>query len=245
MKRRMTPQQLTDELRTVCGTHLRAVILYGSAATGDHVGGRSDYNVLVVLDRVDLDALDALAPLVRRWVKAGHPAPLLWTPDGLAAAADSFPLEIADIKAGHVVLFGEDVVRDLPVHAAHLRLELEHELRGKLLALRQQYLLAQGRPRDVTALMTRSLSTFLVLCRGALRLYQQDVPLNKMDALAALAGHIRISTETFAAVHALKTGRGTTGVPPATLFAQYLQAVESFVDAVDVQLRATGKEERP
>ncbi len=240
MTRRMTPQQLTDELQTACGTNLRSVILYGSAAAGDHLGAGSDYNVLVALDRLGLDELKALSPPVRRWVQAGHPAPLVWTPESLAASAESFPLEIADIKDAHVMLFGADVVRDLPVHAAHLRLELEHELRGKLLALRQQYLLVQGRPRAVTALMTRSLSTFLVLFRGALRLYQQGVPAKKMAALEALTQHLRIPTEVFEAVHELKAGRRPAGDAPEALFAKYLQAIEAIVDAVDARLRRNG-----
>lgn len=229
----MTPQQLTEQLRAVCGTNLTSVILHGSAVTGDHAGKYSDYNVLVILQRLGLEELRALSPLARRWVKQGHPAPLLWTPAGLAQSADVFPLEIADLKAGHEVLFGEDVVRDLPIHAANLRVELAHELKGKWLALRQKYLLTQGAPRQVTELMVRSLSTFLVLCRGALRLYQENVPVNKMEALAALATHVPIQTGVFETIHQWKTGRKTSGATPDALFAQYLEAIEALVHGVD------------
>ena len=232
----MTPQQLTEQLHAACGPNLRSVMLYGSAVTGDHLGKRSDYNVLVVLDRLGPDELQALSSLARRWVKAGHPAPLLWTRVGLAKSAAVFPMEIADIQAGHEVLFGDDVVRDLPVHTANLRLELEHELKGKLLQLRQRYLLTHGTPRRVTELMIRSLSTFLVLCRGALRLYQQEVPANKMAALSALAQHVPVDTKVFETIHQLKAGRKVSGVVPEALFAQYLRAMETISEAVDVQL---------
>ncbi len=232
----MTPQQLTERLKAVCGSHLRSVILYGSAVTGDHVGKRSNYNILVVLDRLGMEELQALSPLTKRWVKTGHPAPLFWTPASLATSADIFPLEIADIKAGHEVLFGDDAVRDLAVHAANLRVELEHELKGKLLQLRQRYLLAHGRPRQVIELMVRSLSTFLVLCRGALRLYQQEVPAKKMDALAALAEHVPVKTQVFDTILQLKAGRKVRGLDAEALCAQYVQAIESVVEAVDAQL---------
>ena len=234
----MTPQQLTQRLHAVCGANLTSVILYGSAVTGDHVGKRSNFNVLVVLERLGVDELQALAPLVRSWVKAGHPAPLLLTATGLVRSADVFPLEIADIKAGHEVLFGEDVVRDLPVHDANLRVQLEHELRGKLLQLRQRYVLAQGRPKQVTELMVQSLSTFLVLCRGALRLYQPDVPVKKMEALAVLATHVPVPTGVFETIGQLKAGRRVPGVVPETLFVQYLQAIETVIEAVDARLHA-------
>ena len=57
-------------------------MLYGSAVAGDFVAGTSNYNVLVVLDRLGLAELNALAKPVLRWAKAGHRPPLLFTPSG-------------------------------------------------------------------------------------------------------------------------------------------------------------------
>jgi len=239
----MTPEALTERLKAVCGAHLRSVILYGSAVAGDHLGKRSDHNILVVLDRLDVEELRALAPVVRPWVKAGNLVPLFFTPEGLATAAAVFPLEIADIKDNHRVLFGEDVVDPLAVHAANLRLELEHELKGKLMKLRAQYLLVQGQPRQMTELMVRSLSTFLVLCRGALRLYQPQVPARKMEALAALARHAPIQTHVFETVGQLKAGKQVARVVPDDLFAEYLRAIESVVEAVDAFLHPRRSQE--
>ena len=137
----MTLEALTQRLQTVCGENLRSVILYGSSVTGDHAGRRSNYNVLVVLHRLGLDDLKALSPVVRAWVRGGQPAPLLWTQESLRRSADAFPLEIADLQAAHRELYGTDVLDTLPVDAARLRLQLEHELKSRLLALRQHYLL--------------------------------------------------------------------------------------------------------
>jgi len=232
----MTPDALTERLKTVCGARLLSVILYGSAVAGDHLGKRSDHNVLVVLDRLALEEIRALAPAVRPWVKAGNLVPLLFTPEGLATAAAVFPLEIADIKDSHRVLFGTDAVSPLAVHAANLRLELEHELNGKLMKLRAQYLLVQGNPRQVMELMVRSLSTFLVLCRGALRLYQPQVPARKMEALAALARHVPMQTHVFETIGQWKTGQKVPRVVPDDLFAEYLRVIESIVEAVEVLL---------
>jgi len=232
----MTPEALTERLKAVCGTHLRSVILYGSTVAGDHLGKRSDHNILVVLDRLDVEELRALAPVVRPWVKAGNLAPLLFTPESLVTSAAIFPLEIADIKDNHRVLFGTDVVGPLAVHAANLQLELEHELKGKLMKLRAQYLLVQGQPRQVTELMVRSLTTFLVLCRGALRLYQPQVPARKVEAVAALARHLPIQTHVFETISQLKAGKKVARVVPDALFAEYLQVVESVVEAVDAFL---------
>ena len=239
----MTPDALTERFKAICGTRLQSVILYGSVVAGDHLGKRSDHNVLVVLDRLDLQEMRVLAPVVRAWVNTGNLVPLLFTPENLAAAAAVFPLEIADIKDNHRVLFGTDVVGPLAVHAANLRLELEHELNGKLMKLRAQYLLVQGQPRQMTELMVRSLSTFLVLCRGALRLYQPQVPARKMEALAALARHTPIQTHVFETISQLKVGKKVPQAVPDDLFGEYLRAVESVVEAVDALLHPRRSQE--
>ncbi len=235
----MTPDAFTEKLRVVCGSHLRSVILFGSAAAGDHAGKRSDYNVLVILDQLGLTELKALAPVTRAWMRRGNPAPLLFTRESLAKSTDTFPLELADIKESHRVLFGEDVTSTLSVNMATLRHELEHEFKGKLMQLRSRYLLSSGKPHQLTQLMVRSLSTFLVLCRGALRLYQAEVPTKKLDALVALARHIPFQTRVFESVAQLKSGKRLRGVVPEKLFAEYLQTIELVVNAVDASLHAT------
>jgi predicted nucleotidyltransferase len=237
----MTPQQLTEQLRAACGSRLRSVVLYGSAAAGDYTGKRSNYNVLVVLDRIGLDELKALAPTTRTWVKAGNPPPLLFTHDRLRKSADVFPIEIADIKSSHETLFGENLLGDVPVHDENLRWQLESELKGALIALRERYLLTGGKPREVTELLIESLSTILVLFRAALRLYQSEVPSHKMDALAALTRHVPFDARPFETIAELKEGRKPAGVVPDELFVSYLQTTETVVDAVDDYLHGQGK----
>ena len=238
----MTPQALAERLHAECGSHLKSVVLYGSAVAGDHTGKRSDYNVLIVLDQLGPAQLQALAPLVRSWVKAGNLPPLLLTQTRLAQAAELFPLEIADLKDSHRLLFGEDMVSPLSVHTANLRFQLEHELNGKLMQLRSRYLLARGNRRSVTELMIRSLSSFLVLCRGALRLYQPTVPAKKLEALGELAKYIPIHTQVFEAIAQLKAGQRAAGYDPEELFAEYLRMIELVVDAAASVLHASRSE---
>ena len=229
----MTPEELTKRLHVVCGSNLIAVILHGSAAAGDHAGRRSDYNLLVILDRLGAEELTALSKPVRAWATRRQSLPLFVSREELTKSSDAFPLELADLIDRHHVLYGEDVIAKLSVSPAHLRVELEHELKGKLMQLRARSLLVRHRPRELTELMIRSLSTFLVLCRGALRLYQPHVPAKKLEALAALARHVPIQTEVFETISQLKAGRKLSGVSPERLFAAYLQAIEVVVEAVD------------
>ena len=43
---------LVSDLRSTHGDNLASVVLYGSAAAGDYVELRSDYNLLIALNRI-------------------------------------------------------------------------------------------------------------------------------------------------------------------------------------------------
>lgn len=234
----MTPEKLVDELRQTCPTGLKAVILYGSAAAGDHTGKQSDYNVLVVVDDLDIDTLNALSKPAATWSKAGNPAPLLFTAERLAQASDVFPIELLDITECRKVLFGDDAVEGLDISKENLRLQIEHELRGALIQLRQRYLLTRGKRKAVIDLMVESLSTFLVLFRAALRLFEEPVPQKKFQALEALAGHLKFDVQVFETVQGLKEGSKKAKDEEAEeLFSHYLKTVECVIDAVDAAIQ--------
>ena len=182
--------------------------------------------------------LKALSKLSQGWVKAGNPPPLLFTLDRLQKSADVFPIEILDIKESHRVLFGEEVLSQLEVHYENLRLELEHELKSKLIQLRESFLMTGGKRKEVVELLIESLSSFLVLFRAALRLYQDEVPPRKLDAMRALSQHIRFDTGVFERVEELKEGKKKSKqLDWEALFERYLQTIESVVDAVDAHIQ--------
>lgn len=230
----MTPEKLVEALSKSCDDKLVAVVLYGSAAAGDYVGKKSDYNVLVVTTDLSQKTLSGFSGPAKSWIKAGNPAPLLFTATGLSAATDVFPIELLDIKDSRKILYGEDPVEQIEVCTDNLRLEIEHELRGSLIKLRQSYLAVAGKPAKVVELMTESLSTFLVLFRAALRLFEDSVPIKKIDALEVLARHIDFKQEVFKTVQAIKSGeiKGRS-IDAESVFGDYLHAVEAVTESVD------------
>jgi hypothetical protein len=214
-------------------------VLYGSAAAGDFMPGKSTYNVLIVASALGLPELDALAGPVDDWTRGGNEPPLLFTAGQLAASADAFSIELADMRQSRQTLFGEDPLAGIEISPSHLRLQLERELKGKLLSLRRRYLQTRGDNRRLTDLMAASLSTFLILFRAALRMFQPQVPATKIEALTGLAQHISFDPQPFRRVYALKEGRTAPDDPPArTLFADYLRNIEQVIDAIDRHIPA-------
>jgi len=88
-----------------------SVVLYGSAARADWVPGRSDVNLLVLLDDTSPNALRRLTPAVTAWHTKGFAPPLIMGLDEWQRSADVFPIEIADMQAAHRVLCGADPVQ--------------------------------------------------------------------------------------------------------------------------------------
>jgi hypothetical protein len=190
--------------------------------------------VLIVLDRLGMAELKALAAPTKAWVKGGNHPPNVFTLDGLQKSAQVFPIELLDIRDAHKILFGDDVLRQVEVNDAHLRTQIAHELNGKLIQLRAQFLLTEARSKAVLELMTATVSKFLILFRAVLRLYQKEVPAKKLDALQALGQHINLDREAIVTIHELKEGSTKPrDVQAEALFERYLRAVETVTDAVD------------
>lgn len=231
----MTPEQLTDQIRAVMPKGLRSVILFGSAAAGDHLREQSDYNILVVFDRLDLQELKALAEPTRKWVKQGNPTPLLFTVDTLRDSGDVFSIELLDIRDAHKILFGENVLPEISVSQADLRRQIERELKGKRLHLQSQVILTGMKPKQLVELMTSSLANFLILFRATLRLYRpENVPVKKLEAAQALAQFIPFDQEALVAIHELKEGlKSLRDIDPDALFVRYLGAIDLVTKAVN------------
>src|SRR5690242_12303444 len=159
---RMTLDELVSQLRAAYGTALRSIVLYGSAAAGEHIPKRSDYNVLVIVDALDSARLTAASAASRAWTEAGNPAPLTLTASEWRGSADIFPMEYADILERHKVLYGKAPFDGIHVDKHDLRLQLELEAMGKLLRMRQAILASGGDEKRQIELLERSLSAIMI-----------------------------------------------------------------------------------
>ena len=193
----MTLDELVRQLGMIYGAGLRCVALYGSAARGEQIARRSDLNVLVLVDAVDMTHLKKEGAVSRAWSEAGNPPPLTLTVEEWTGSADIFPMEYADILSYHRVLHGTLPRDGLQVRPADLRLQLEHEARSKVLRLRHAILSTSAEPKAMAALLTESASTMLVLLRAALRLAGEDPPPDSIAMLDRVQARTGLDVEVF------------------------------------------------
>lgn len=218
----------------VYGEDLRSVVLYGSAARGQFREGVSDLNVLALLRSSDAATIRRGSAVARKWVQEGNPPPLLLAEDEMRRSVDVFPIEYADIRDAHVVLHGADAFADLEIRDEHLRLQCERELKGKQIQLRERYLLAAEEPAELGELLTRSISTFLVLFRTVLRLSGDAVPTDPEAVVGAVAARAGFAPEPLLEIlRARAAGSALKPQPHAPVVTGYLDAVARTVELID------------
>jgi predicted nucleotidyltransferase len=226
---------LVTDLRATHGDNLASIVLYGSAAAGDQIELRSDYNLLIALNRITPEDLRQAQAPMREWRRLGHPLPVYFTVEELSDAADVFPIEFHQMANARIILFGHDPFEFVKLSDVHLRHQAEYELRSKLIQLRRLYIPASSSIEKLSDLMTDSLASFASLFRAVLMLHGQEPPIGKPDTVRATARLLRLDPEPFERVFAIRA----TGERPGTeeeaneLFGTYLVQIEHVVEAVD------------
>ena len=227
-------QQLVEKLASAHGRSLISVVLYGSAVGAEHHAVYSDLNVFCVLAAVTPKELAASEPVFTWWRNQNQPAPLLMSEHEMRAGTDCFPIEFKDMLERRKVLYGTDVVAGLEVDEVFYRAQVEHDLRAKLLRVRQKAAGVLSNSELLIRLMADSLSTFCVLGHHALHLKGEDAPWGKRDVVTRCAERFGLNPQSFYTLLDLREGRVKARDLDATsLFATYLEAIGVLVDAVD------------
>ncbi len=225
---------LVNRLAHEFGDDLVSVILFGSAATADHRDHYSDLNVFCVLTRLTPVELAKSGSIFRWWREFGNPAPLLMTEQETQSAADCFPIEFSDMRERRRLLHGTDIVAGLKVDQRYYRAQVEHELRAKMLRLRQQAAAVMTDRDDLLKLCIESVSTFCVLGRHALRLAGVQVTMEKRDIVAGLAAALPTDMTPFDKLLDIRERKSAPQEQdPDTLFGKYLLCVEQIIHYVD------------
>ena len=85
---------------------IRSITLYGSALREDYQPGRSDINLLIVAERIDVPILAGVLDTVSGGQRYGF-APFFLTEEDLRSSADVFPVKFLMIQDSYQVLVGK------------------------------------------------------------------------------------------------------------------------------------------
>jgi predicted nucleotidyltransferase len=237
---RETLQPYLAEAWKLFGASLEAVILYGSAAGGDYLPGKSNINLLFVLAKQDTALLKQYVALHKRWQKELVVVPLFLTLKELKSSLELFPLEYLEIQEQHILLGGRDPFPELRIGLTNLRIQCEQELRGNLLRLRQRFVEGGASTEAITILLPLSLTALLPCLRGLLRAAGKPAERCNDAVFKAVQQQWGVDGTAFEDVLNLKRGIISPGPAEAPrLFDRYLAVLNSLIEKVEQRSRET------
>lgn len=223
-----------EKLKSSAGNNLVCVAVYGSAASEEFHSEFSDVNLLCVVRELSSQHLQSLAPAIQWWRASRFPAPLVFSRQEIERAADVFPIEMLDIREQHHILYGEDIFKNLNVPLDRHRFQLEHELRTKLLFLRQHYLSSCGDVQKVRLLLLDSVANFATLFRHTLLTRGEKPPHTKDEVIQQLALNIEFDPSPFLELLQVRQGKSQAeSLDAQAVFTRYLQGIQRVIEALD------------
>ena len=225
---------LTQDFLKIFNKELVSLILYGSAASGHYVKGKSDINLLVVLTSTGMDKLADVLDTVQVWKKSRVAVPLVMTKTFIEKSLDCYPIEFLNMRNRHILIYGENVLEQLKFKPEDLRLQIERELKGKLILLRNGYLESGGNARQLKQLINRSFTAFTSIFNALLYLKQESAPHHRRDTIKEIAKLFTVDAGVFLSCADIKEGIDKlSGKEVEAIFKKYLQEVEKICDIVD------------
>ncbi len=225
---------ITRDYKRIYGDALISIILYGSAAGGDYRPGKSDLNFMIVLSEEAIDRLDKSIETVSGWRKKKVATPLFMTQSYISSSLDSYPLEFLNIQKEYILVYGEDVLKGISFEPGHLRLQCEREIKGKLLLLRERFLETEGKSRMIKELTGESITAFVSIFGGILRLKGVKIPSSRREIVRALAHEIPVDENVFLNCLDIKEGQKNFSSPEIhSIFMAYLAEVRKLWECVE------------
>jgi len=221
-------------VRPAIASDFVACYLTGSVLTQGFHPKRSRVNLLVVTRSLAPEALDDIARTLPEAKNAPFFDPLFLTERQIKKSLDSFPIEWLEIQEVHLLLEGHDVLAGIEVPRNYLRLQCEHELRGKLIQLRQTYLYHSRHPDRLEPVLKGVSSGFGALFRTLLRLQGESPPADAAHVVERVADLYRLDAEGLLGAHVVRTTeRRFRSAELIGIYRAFLTEVGRLVDAID------------
>ena len=227
-------RQWLELVRPALGNDFLSAYLTGSVLTQGFDMKRSEVNVLIVARQLEPETLDALRKALPAKGKPLRFDPLFLTRAQIEKSLDVFPIEWLEVQERHLRIEGEDVFDPLEVPRTYLRLQCEHELRGKHIQLRQAYLAPEGKPGDLIGVLRSSASSFATLFRTLLRLHGETPPADTGKVIERVSDLFGVDAQGLLVAHLVRhSGRRYPEAETIALYRKFLVEVDRLVIALD------------
>lgn len=224
-----------EQIQSSIRDQLVSLVAYGNVARGDEIDVRLNMvNVLVVLKQVSIDTLDQISPFVIGAQKKFGLTVMIVTETELRTSLDVFPVKLLDMKRNHFLLAGEDLLSNLEISKAHLRLRCEQQMRNLSLKLNSFYLHGSSKPEEMRQILEVTGNAFIENLRGYLYLLNDDAPLRETDVAKKAALEIGFDSQTVEKILDLKQPtKNASHEELRRLFGLFMECVTRSANVID------------
>ncbi len=228
-------QNIIKEIKKIFKNNLISIILYGSYVKGGYIRKKSDINLLIVRKIRNSKELIGLNQFCRKYhSKLNLALPLVLTHDEIKTSTDVYPMEYMDIKEHNQVIYGENVFKNLKIELKNLRLELENQVKSKLINLRESLIDFYKRKKILKTILLNSLSSMIMILKNIMKLNNKKIPENNNELILQVSKLIGFNLTALKKLIELKTGQSKYNSKELLLLYQdYIQEFENLADYVD------------
>ncbi|MEI7475591.1 MAG: hypothetical protein WCK67_12520 [bacterium] len=203
---------LTEKLQNIFGQRLISIILHGASAI-DGIQTENQKNILsyfmfkqhiplavsliIIIDKLDAADLKSASSPISEWKRTGHPLPIFMDREEWFNSTDIYPMEYCDIKRRHKILYGENLINELIISKANLRLQCEYELKNLLIKLRETYLGNIHYTKFLNLAIISSSRKLISLFRSVLEITEETLPHSPKEVTELLGNKVNIDKELF------------------------------------------------
>jgi predicted nucleotidyltransferase len=232
-KKRKSLTSFADRIVQAFGERLYSMMLFGSAAGGGYIEGKSDINIMIILQTVRVQDLEVIMETWEGYARKGFAVPLVFETGHVVTSLDTFPIEFSDMKHRHIVLHGADPLADAVIDRTNLRYQCERELKSILVNLRRGFLRTRGKRENIEALLEDSLSSVLAACRGMIWMAEKEPRDFIVDLLNDLRDIYNTDTSAIDRVWRLRKGHSGATAMLEALFEDYIVNIAELAKLVD------------
>lgn len=215
--------------------NLVSFVIFGSLAKENFVYKKSDVNIFIITKILKSDYLIKVNKVFKKFSKSIKLAPpLILTFNEIKNSVDIFPIEFSDIKMHHITLYGKDVLNNLKIPDKYLRLELETQIKGKLLLLRESLIKFGNNKKILFDILISSITPIIIILKNLLNLIKaKSISKDDFNIIDEIERRIKLNLNTIKKVLLFKHYRNKVKEDILEVYKSYLSEVESIANYID------------
>lgn len=226
---------LTQDLVRVLGDELVSLILHGDIVKRQNqrsiVG---PVNVMLVLRQISCQQLDLISPVIAKAEKTIPLGLMTLTLEDIQTSCDVFPIKFHDMQHFHRLLAGRDVLSELEVSDANLRLRCEQQLKNLTIRLRATYLRRNKSDTELVNTLCEATNNFLRDISACVFLKTGIVPENEHDLVSDFGEQFEIEMGVMQDVLRIWNAENVTATQEIrNIFDRFMKLVHDSATAAD------------